>query len=347
VVVLLFFIGLLLHELAHSLVAKRRGLEVDNIRLFFLGGVSNIKKEPRTAFEEFIVTVVGPLTSAVLGGLFLALHFILGPDTGVFFWATGWLAFVNLTIAVFNMLPAYPLDGGRVLKSAIWGITKDGYKALRYASRVGQVFAGLFMGLGAFLLLNGLLFDGLILLFIGWYLWSAARQSYAQAVAEHYLKGLQVGQVMSQPFAVLFPNATITQAVYEFFMRGNPVVPVVEEGYLAGILTEEEIRKIPQIEWNNVRVVDVMRRRGSLEVARPTDDLEPVLKRLAETRQPVMPVLNTEGYFIGLLTPVDVARFLQMRMRFGDNLPPIQPPTYYGGPDSQRQTWSNQQNSVK
>jgi Zn-dependent protease/CBS domain-containing protein len=330
-VAVFFFGSLLLHELAHSFAARSRGIEVTNIRLFVLGGVSNIKKEPRTPFEEFYITVVGPLTSALLGGLFLGIQLLVGSGGGVVYWAAGYLAFANLALAIFNMLPAYPLDGGRVLHSIIWGVTKNNMKATKISGIIGQGFAALFIAGGVFLLLDGWLFNGLMFMFLGYYLWSAAKQSYGQLVAEKYLKEAQVGQVMSHPIQVMPANTTVGEAVQGFFMLGQgSVLPVVEEGYLLGLVTDAQIRKVPATDWATTRLVEIMQRRGNLEIARPTESLEDIVKRMTEKKQAVMPVLNSEGYFVGLLTLLDVTRYLQIRQRFGDNVPSQIPVTGFG-----------------
>ncbi len=331
IVAVFFFGSLLLHELAHSFAARSRKIEVTNIRLFLLGGVSNIKKEPRSAFEEFYITIVGPLTSALLAGLFLGIQFIVGEGVGVVYWAAGYLGFVNLALAIFNMLPAYPLDGGRVLHSIIWAVTKNNLKSTKISGLIGQGFAGLFIAGGVFLLLDGWFFNGLMFMLLGYYLWNAAKQSYSQLVAEKYLKEAQVGQVMSHPIQVMPANTTVGEAVQGFFMLGQgAVLPVVEEGYLLGLVTDAQIRKIPAQDWATTRLVEIMQRRGSLEIARATENLEEVVKRLNEKQQAIMPVLNSEGYFVGLLTVLDVARYLQIRQRFGDNVPPQMPATGFG-----------------
>ncbi len=335
-IVVVFFASLLLHELAHSFVAKARGIEVDNIRLFFLGGVSNIKREPRSGLEEFLIAVVGPLTSALLGGLFFGLRAIVGSDIPVLYIALGYLGFANIILAIFNMIPAFPLDGGRVFRAIVWSITKDSIKSTRIASGLSQGISLLFIGGGAFAFLNGALFDGLLFAFMGWYLWSAARQTLAELVAGKLLKGVQVGQVMSQPPEVLLPNAPVSQIVNEFFLaKRYPVVAVVENGYLVGLVSQREIRQLPPQEWDNTRAIQVMQRRNNLMVARVEDDLEESVKKLAgagQNFQVAMPVLNYEGYFVGILTTTDVARYLQFRQQFGDKMPPQQPQYYYPYP---------------
>jgi len=335
-IVVVFFASLLLHELAHSFVAKARGIEVDNIRLFFLGGVSNIKREPRSGVEEFLIAVVGPLTSAVLGGLFLGLRALVGSDISVLYIALGYLGFANLVLAVFNMIPAFPLDGGRVFRAIVWIVTKDNVKSTRIASGLSQGISLLFIAGGVFAFVSGDLFDGLLLGFMGWYLWSAARQTLSQLVAEKLLKGVQVGQVMSQPPEVLLPNAPVSQIVNEFFLaKRYPVVAVVENGYLVGLVSQKEVRQTPPQEWESTRAIQVMQRRNNLMVARVEDDLEETVKKLAEAGQKfqvAMPVLNNEGYFVGLLTTVDVARYLQFRQQYGDKMPTQQPQYAYPYP---------------
>lgn len=319
VVMLAFFGSLLLHELAHSLVAKARGLEVDNIRLFILGGVSNIKTEPRTAFEEFIISVVGPATNFVLAAIFGLAQWLVGTTNEVASWTLGYLFYINLGLAVFNLLPAYPLDGGRVLRSIIWGITKNYQRATKISSSTGQAAGWFFIGLGIWLVFAGLILDGFILAMVGWYLKNSARLSYQQTIVTKALSGVKVGQVMHRPPEVVNPDSTVAQVAYDYLRaRQYPVVAVVDQGYLVGLVTEADLQKIAPGDWQSKKVADIMTWRARLQVANLEDDLEETVKRMAENKQVWMPVLNEEKYFVGLMSLQDVTNYVRFMERWGN-----------------------------
>jgi Zn-dependent protease/predicted transcriptional regulator len=316
---ILFFVSVLLHELSHSFVAKSRGIEVDSIRLFIFGGVSNIKREAKTPFEEFIIAVVGPLCSIVLAGIAYLIASVATPGSSVQAVAS-YLAIINLSLGIFNLIPGFPLDGGRVFRSILWGTIKDYTKATRIAAGVGRIIGYLFIAAGIWLALAGGLIDGLWIGLIGWFIISAASQSYQQVVVSNLLRGVSVGQVMSRPNQVAFPNMTLNQLVHQHFIyQGERVVPVVENGYLAGLVTPENVRNIPPEQWNNMTVAQIMTRRQNLQVARPNDDLQTTLETLGqqERAQYMLPVINQEGYFVGILTPLEVMRFMQLRQQLG------------------------------
>lgn len=318
---LLFFVSVLLHELSHSFVAKARGIEVESIRLFIFGGVSNIKREARKPFEEFIIAVVGPLSSIVLAGVFYLIALVAAPGSAVRA-VSGYLTVINLALGIFNLVPGFPLDGGRVLRSILWGTSKNYTWATRVAANVGKFIGYLFIFLGVWMALAGGLIDGLWIGLIGWFIISAANQSYQQVVVNNLLQGVSVGQVMSMPRATILPNMNLNQLVHEFFLyRNERMVPVVENGYLVGLVTPDSVRDVPQEQWNNVPVAQVMTRRQNLQVARPNDDLQSTLEALTQQEQAhyALPVIDQSGQFVGMLTPVEVMRFLQLRQQLGMN----------------------------
>jgi len=196
---ILFFVWLLLHELAHSLVATSNNLPVKEITLFALGGVSQIEKNPMSAKVEFWMAFVGPLTSAVIGVICLTLARLIG-DLSSDPWMAMllWLGYINLSLAAFNLIPGYPLDGGRVLRALIWWKTGDADRSTQSAARVGQVVAFGFIALGIVQYFGGAGIGGLWIAFIGWFLLQAARESYVQVGLAHALKGVRVADVMTR-----------------------------------------------------------------------------------------------------------------------------------------------------
>jgi Zn-dependent protease len=195
---LLFFASLLAHELSHSLMARARKLPVNRITLFALGGVSVIEKEPPNALTEFLVTIVGPLTSVVLGFVLRGLAYSLGqdPEATPGLAILYWLGYINISLGIFNMLPGFPLDGGRVLRSVIWGATHNLERATRIASRVGQIIAILFILTGIYQFFRGAGLGGLWISFIGWFLLQSAGANYLEVKIKHALEDLSAGDLM-------------------------------------------------------------------------------------------------------------------------------------------------------
>src|SRR5271157_4046083 len=220
----LFFFTLLLHELAHSLVAQRRGLKVTSITLFALGGVSQIQDDATDAKTEFWVAIAGPIASLIIGFGCLAIALGLGwqrstePQTAV----TGvlvWLGYINILLATFNMIPGYPLDGGRVLRAIVWAITKNADRSTRIAARVGQVVAFLFILDGVVKFFSGDGFSGLWIAFIGWFLMDAAKATYAQVGITESLRGIRVSEVMSRDCAIVSPGMSLQEFVNTYLLR--------------------------------------------------------------------------------------------------------------------------------
>ncbi len=312
------FVGLygsvLLHELAHAVVAQKRGMKVESILLNLFGGVSSLTEEPRRPRDEFWISIVGPLTSLNLAGTFFILASLLGPSNPAVGAIGGYLMVVNFLLAVFNLLPAFPLDGGRVLRSIVWRITGDLLKATRWVATVGRAFGWGFVGLGFWFMVSGAIFDGLWMAFIGWFLMSAARASYVQTLTTGSLEGLTVGQVMARGDRALSPEMVLSEVVPAFFgMERGRALPVVENGYLLGVLNLDQVRKLNPTDWSQKRVIDVMARRGSLLAFRPEQDLQQALDQMKAKPAFYAAVIGDGGQFAGLLYLSDLPRFLEMQ----------------------------------
>src|SRR5213594_2307034 len=221
---LLFFAALLLHELAHSLLAKARGLRVRAITLFALGGVSQIETEASDAKSEFWIAIAGPVTSVVIGLVVLGTAWVNGwkpgtePATPVIS-VLVWLGYINILLAVFNMIPGFPLDGGRVLRAIVWWITGSPARATRVATAIGQFVAFAFIIFGLFRFFNGAGFGGLWLTFIGWFLLDAARSSYAQTEILKHLRGVRVRDVMTHDWPAIDSQTNLQTFVDEHLLR--------------------------------------------------------------------------------------------------------------------------------
>jgi Zn-dependent protease/predicted transcriptional regulator len=331
---LLFFLSILLHELAHSLVAKARGLPVRRITLFFFGGVSNIEREPPSPKTEFLMAVVGPLTSILLGILFIWLgrqnipvtagalenpmQLLRGLDP--FSTMLLWLGPINILIGLFNLVPGFPLDGGRILRSIFWAVTNDFRRATRWATTIGQGFgwlmilAGIAMVFGATLPIFGTgLGSGIWLAFIGWFLINAASQSYQQVLIEDMLEGVPITRLMREPAPAVSPDLPVSTLVYDHVMRGDErAFPVLENGRLVGMVYTENLRDLDHSSWESTTVRQVMITENELTVVTPREDAMDAFQKLARREMRQIPVVQN-GELVGMLRRRDILRWLQVR----------------------------------
>jgi Zn-dependent protease/CBS domain-containing protein len=316
----LLFASVLLHELSHSLVAEAEGIPVTSITLFVFGGVSNIQSEPRTARDEFLMAVAGPASSIVIGvvcyGLMLALDRI-APETVLAVLLA--MAIYNIILGVFNLIPGFPLDGGRVFRSIVWAITGNLWRATTVATIVGQVFAYLFIFVGLFLAISGSLLSGIWLVFIGWFLNNAAAASRQQAELELLLRGVRVGSVMTPNPPAVLAHTTLADFVEQYVLARNArAVPVVSDvdGRILGLVTLQEVRTVPRDEWSRTTVEQVMVPTERLKVATRDEPLVEALRDLSSEDLNQLPVVD-RGRLVGLLTRSDVIRYLRVREELG------------------------------
>jgi Zn-dependent protease/CBS domain-containing protein len=330
---LLFFGSVLVHELAHSLVAIAQGLLVSNITLFMFGGVANIQREPPSPRAEFLITIVGPIASLLLGVLFTLLGGVAGevgaimraPETvlarlGPLATMLLWLGSVNMILAVFNLIPGFPLDGGRVLRSALWAASGDLQKATRWASWVGQAVAWLFivggvaMAFGTRLPFFGTgLVSGLWLIFIGWFLNGAAIQSYQQVVVYDLLEGVPVARLLRERVPTVRPETLVGTLIQEYLLGTDEhAFPVVEDERLDGLVCLEDVRKVPREAWTTTTVRQIMTPAGELVVLAPEEEVTAALHRLAGRDVSQIPVLRA-GRFVGMLRRRDIVRWLELQ----------------------------------
>ncbi|HUV72059.1 MAG TPA: site-2 protease family protein [Clostridia bacterium] len=331
---LLFFSSVLAHEIAHSLVARSRGLPVDRIVLFIFGGVSNIEREPASAGTEFLMAIVGPLTSIVLGVFFLFLGVASAGGFQAILLAPGeilaglsplstlllWLGPINILLGLFNLLPGFPLDGGRVFRSIIWAITNDLKRATRYASWVGQGFGWLFVAIGIAMVFGiavpffgASLIGGFWLIFIGWFLASIASQGYEQVVIEDVLKDVSVSQIMRTRYPSVSPQISVNQLVNEHIMGTEErTFPVMEGKQLLGIVSLDDVRKVTRDRWQEVKVEEIMTSRDELKVVGPKDGAVEALRIIAAEDINQLPVVE-DSRLIGIISRRDIILWLQLR----------------------------------
>lgn len=308
---LAFFGSLLLHELSHSLVSRHYGLEVRRIVLFIFGGISEATDEMPNAKVEFWVGIAGPLMSVFLGALswgFSVLAAGLGnaPLTIVF----EWLAIVNVALAVFNMLPGFPLDGGRVLRAAAWKITGSHRKATRIATRGGQIIAGLLIAWAVLRFVSGDLFGAVWVGFLGYLLFQAASSSYGELVLRDALSRVGVADLMSRDVQTLHPEMTVSDAVETTLSHHSFGGYPVADGHLHGILQANDVKQVPAGEWPRLRVSELMRPLDEEQALHPETPVSEALERFSRLGMGRLPVVQ-DGELVGILSQSDVMRWLE------------------------------------
>lgn len=319
---LLFFACLFAHELSHALVAKARGLPIHKITLFLLGGVAQMEKEATEPKTEFWMAIVGPITSAVLGFILLGFAHIFGwappasPATpGIALLV--WLGYINLALAAFNMIPGFPLDGGRVLRAILWWAMGDVERSTRAAARVGQVIAVLFIGFGIFRFFEGAGLGGLWLAFIGWFLLQAASATYLQVRTTSLLGGLRVKDLMSPNYETVSPNMSLQEFVNERLMRSGRrcflvMDSAMENGRLLGMVTPNELRGINSQTWPFKRVSDVMRPADKIHFVAPDTPVLEALEIMGREDVHQLPVL-ANNQIEGVISRAHILQVLQSR----------------------------------
>lgn len=315
---LLFFVSILLHELSHAAVARLRGIPVRAITLFALGGVAQIEKDAADAKSEFWMGIVGPIASVVIGVACLVLAWGLGwnlaanpdsPPAAMFMW----LGYINIALAVFNMIPGFPLDGGRVLRAIIWWITGDATRSTRIASVVGQFVAFGFIMLGVWQFFSGAGFGGLWLAFIGWFLLEAARASGAQVEITERLRGVNVGDVMTRQFPVVDTNTNLETFVQEHLLpTAHRCFVVEEQGRPAGIITPHEVKAVERNRWPYTTIGDVMRSLEGLQTVGPDRPVAEALEVMGREDVNQIPVVQ-QGRLTGIISRSHILRVLQTR----------------------------------
>jgi len=312
---LLFFGCVVFHELGHSLVAQAYKIPVVSITLFVFGGVARIGHEPERPAQEFNIAIAGPVASALL-----AAGFWLGARTFPTHEFAGalcdWLAPINLMLAVFNLIPGFPLDGGRLLRAVVWAITGSYTKATRWASGGGQVFAYGMILLGVWRMLNGNLAGGLWLAFLGWFLLTAATETMAHLAIRNKLAGVNAADIMSREVPIMPRQASLEDYLQEMLKTGQRCHLVTGGEQIVGMINVRRLNNTPREEWTDTSVQAAMIPLEEVLWAAPGEPVTTVLERMQSADINQMPVVS-DGQVIGLITRDSILRVIQTRIQLG------------------------------
>jgi len=311
----LFFGSVVFHELCHSVVARRYRIPVDSFSLFVFGGLAKIQREAENAVQEINIAIAGPLSSLFLAGSFwLVAH--SSPANSMVAAASKWLWEINLMLALFNLLPGFPLDGGRILRGIAWGITKDFTRATSIASNSGKFFAYVLIFVGIWQALNGNWVGGLWTAFIGWFLLSAAQESSAQVAIRNTLTGVRAEDIMTSDVPTVARDISLEEYVHEVLRTGRRCHVVTAGGKPVGLVTLHGARSVPRDEWNNTSIQAVMLPLDRIHSASPDEPALGVLDRMQNEDINQMPVVS-EGRIVGMIARDTILRFLKTRLQLG------------------------------
>lgn len=309
---LLLFVSVLLHELSHSFMALAHGLSVRGITLHVFGGVSHLEDEPPTPRAEFLIAVVGPLTSFGIAAVLWGLRALGVAAAGTAGAITAYLLFVNVAVGIFNLIPGFPLDGGRILRAALWHWKGTLDRATYAASRVGVVFAWGLVALGLLQVLSGAVVGGIWLVLIGLFLQSMASASYAQVALREALARVPVRDIMARDVVSVPADATVDQLVEQFWVHRFTSFPVIDDARVAGIVSVQRVHAVDRERWSLARVRDVMYPLSEQLVVRPADSLFEAFAKAARNGVGRLAVMDGLG-LVGYLSLRDVTHVLALR----------------------------------
>jgi Zn-dependent protease len=316
---LMFFGSVLLHELMHSVVAIKSGIPVKSITLFIFGGVSQITEEPSNPKLELKIAIAGPMISLLLGGMFWLIFDMVPASFEYIIAVSFWLSLINIMLGVFNLLPGFPLDGGRVLRAILWWRSGNLRRATRWASNAGRGISFIFIFGGIWLIFQGpeWWFNGLWLAFIGWFLGNAAVGSYRQLTLQQMLQGHAVSEAMTRNCVKIQQHLTLNELVNEHILStGNQCFVIADGDNVRGLITLKEVKAIPQEEWADKKVTEAMLPFEDLMHVRPDEDLAHVLKVLTEEEIGQLPVVEG-GNIIGMINRENLLAFINIRDKLG------------------------------
>ncbi|MBI1734330.1 MAG: site-2 protease family protein [Candidatus Rokubacteria bacterium] len=313
---LLFFASIVVHELGHSRVALSHGLPIRSITLFVFGGIAKMTREPSAPEVELRVAAAGPGTSLVLAALF-AIAAVAAGDLVLVAAPAAWLARINLTVALFNLVPAFPLDGGRVFRALLWKWTGSFDRATEVAGFAGTLVASGLIAFGIFTAFAGHTLAGIWMALIGWFLQSAAAQSQAQVGLKQLLSGVRVAQAMTRECPRAGRAWTLERLVREEVLgSGRRCFVITDDGHLAGLLTLHEIKAVPRERWGEVRVEDALTPADKVTTVGPDDELHTALEKMDDADVAQMPVVE-RGELVGMLGREQILHYIRTRAELG------------------------------
>jgi len=312
---LVFFASVVAHELAHSLVGRANDIPVKSITLFIFGGVAQMTREAPRHGAELKMAAAGPVCSLVIGGLFFGVYFLVRGISEPIAAMAVWLAQVNVVLAVFNMIPGFPLDGGRVFRSLLWRFSGNYRRSTRIATIVGQGIGYLFILGGLFLIFiyPQQWFNGLWLAVVGWFLGNTASASYRQARWQETLQKITAVEIMTSDCPLVPSNVTVDRLAQDYILaRGYQCFMVVDDGELKGVLTLRDIKSVAKSKWEITRLIEVMTPLERLKIVSSDQEALGILEQMDESNISQMPVVR-DGKIIGMVTRDNLTRFLRAR----------------------------------
>ena len=316
---LLFFASIVIHELAHAIVANHLGQPIERISLFIFGGMAHLGHEPTSARDELKIAAAGPLMSFVLGAFFLAVPHVLGLNQSFPMWASvfDYLGFINFALGLFNLLPGFPLDGGRILRAVLWARSGDFRQATARASEWGKGIAYGLIFLGALQIFAGALIGGLWLIFIALFLKGAASSSYQSLVIEQVLGSIRVSDLMVRDPITIDAATTVAETIGDHFMRhGHGGYPVLRDGRVVGLISLSQVRDCPVEERANKPISEIMRPIDPAIVIAPDAPVSNALRQMAESDSGRLIVMEQDR-LMGLITRSAIAHFIMLRSQLG------------------------------
>jgi len=315
------FVSIVAHEFCHSLVARRTGVPMKGITLFIFGGVAEMNAEPRSARDEFLIAVVGPISSFVMAAIFYGLN-RLGQTAG---WPTtiggvmGYLGMINVILAVFNLVPAFPLDGGRILRAALWAWKGNLRWATRLASQFGEGFGLLLIALGVLRVLVGYFVGGMWFFLIGLFIRNAAKMSYQQLLTRRTLEGESLQRFMNQDPVTVSPETSVTQLVEDYIYRyHHKLFPVVDGNRLIGCITTRQVKQIPRDRWSETTVGEAAEKCSDENTIEPETDAVKALARMHRNSAGRLMEVK-DGRLLGIIALKDLLNFLSMKIELEED----------------------------
>ncbi|MBN2072741.1 MAG: site-2 protease family protein [Actinobacteria bacterium] len=318
ITVLLFFFSVLVHEMSHSLVARSKGSNVERITLFLFGGMAEIEKEPDKPVTEFVMAIAGPAASFAMAAIFGVIWGISG-GLPLVMEPARYLAIINIVLGVFNMLPGFPLDGGRVLRSIIWKVTGNLKKATFIASTAGRVIGFLIIAAGIFFFFTGNFLNGVWLAFIGWFLQSSAQMGYRQLVFETAIKGVKVKDIINEELVIIDKDITIKDLIDHYFMKYRfgrfPVVEDMKGQEFIGVISLNDVKSLDREQWGTTTAGDIVKSYSEKEIVPANMEVSDAIKKMGKNNLGHLIIMSGRR-ITGMITKSDVMRFIQLQSEF-------------------------------